>query len=121
MAKKILIVEDDVLLLETMKDRLEAGGYITITAENGKDGSFKAMAEKPDLILADLLMPELDGIGMTKIIRSNSDLKNTPIIVVSALGRDKDIEDAMAAGANDYVTKPYSFADLIKKIESHLK
>ncbi len=119
--KKILIVEDEVMLLEMMKVRIEANGYDVIMAENGKDGSFKAMSEKPDMIIADILMPELDGIGMIKIIRSNSDLKDVPIIVVSALGRNEDVKKALAAGANDYITKPYSASDLLKKIEGFLK
>lgn len=119
--KKILIVEDEVMLLEMMKVRIEANGYDVIMAENGKDGSFKAMSEKPDMIIADILMPELDGIGMIKIIRSSSDLKDVPIVVVSALGRNEDVKKALAAGANDYITKPYSAADLLKKIDGFLK
>jgi DNA-binding response OmpR family regulator len=119
--KKILIVEDDVLMLEMMKTRLEGSGYEVVTAENGKDGSFKAMTDKPDLILADIMMPELDGVEMTKVIRSNSDLKEVPIIMVSALGRNEDIEGALAAGANDYIVKPYSASDLLKMIKDLLK
>ena len=119
--KKILVVEDDLMLQETVRFRLEASGYDVVSAENGKDGSFKAMTEKPDLILADVMMPELDGIEMIKIIRTNSDLKEVPIIVVSALGRGEDVEKAKEAGANDYITKPYSAGDLLKKIESLLK
>ncbi len=121
MAKKLLIVEDEIMLLETMKFRLESKGYEVITAENGKDGSFKAMSDKPDLILADIMMPELDGIEMTKIIRANSDLKDVPIIMVTALGREEDVKRALEAGANDYVTKPYSAEDLLKKVEEFLK
>ena len=119
--KKILVVDDEVMLVETIKFRLEANGYEVITAENGKEGSFKAMSEKPDLILADIMMPELDGIEMVKIVRANSDLKNTPILMFSALGRDDDIKKAMDAGANDYITKPYSADDLLKKIKGQLK
>lgn len=118
---KILLVEDDLMLLEMMKFRLEANGYEIVTAENGKDGSFKAMSEKPDLIITDIMMPELDGLGMVKIVRANSDLKKVPIIILSALGRDEDIKKGMDLGANDYISKPYSAEDLLKKIEVHLK
>jgi two-component system alkaline phosphatase synthesis response regulator PhoP len=119
--EKLLLVEDDVMLIEMMKMNLEAQGYQVITAENGKDGAFKAISEKPDLILADLMMPELDGFEMIKLIRSNSDLKDTPIICVTALGREEDIEKATAAGATDYITKPYVADDLVKKIQTYLK
>ncbi len=119
--EKLLLVEDDVMLVEMMKMNLEARGYQIITAENGKDGAFKAITEKPDLILADLMMPELDGFEMIKLIRSNSDLKDTPIICVTALGREEDIQKAKDAGATDYIVKPYTADDLVKSIKSHLK
>jgi len=122
MTKKIILVaEDDVMLSEISKFRLESLGYDVIIAENGKDGAFKAMSEKPDLMLVDIMMPEVSGIEMIKIVRANSDLKDVPIIVVSALGRNEDIEAAMKAGANDYVVKPYSSADLVKRIANLLK
>ncbi len=119
--KKILIAEDEILLLEIMKERLEANNYDVVLAENGKEGSFKAISEKPDLILVDLLMPEVDGFEMIKIVRGNSDLKETPIIAVSALGRQEDIDRAMKAGASDYVVKPFDTGELLKKIEDYLK
>ncbi|PIR18118.1 MAG: response regulator [Deltaproteobacteria bacterium CG11_big_fil_rev_8_21_14_0_20_49_13] len=122
MTKKIILVaEDDVMLSEISKFRLESLGYDVIIAENGKEGAFKAMSEKPDLMLVDIMMPEVSGIEMIKIVRANSDLKDVPIIVVSALGRNEDIEAAMKAGANDYVVKPYSSADLVKRIANLLK
>lgn len=119
--KKILLAEDEILLLEIMKERLEANNYDVILAENGKEGSFKAMTERPDLILVDLLMPEVDGFEMIKIIRSNSDFQKIPIIAVSALGRQEDIDRAMQVGANDYVVKPFEASELLKKIEDYLK
>lgn len=119
--KKILIVEDEVLMLEMMKMRFEADGFDVITAENGKDGLLKSLSDKPDLMLVDLLMPEMSGIEMIKVLRMNSDLKKTPIIVVSALGRDSDVKEAFDVGANDYIVKPYSYEDLKKKVEKLLK
>ena len=119
--KKILIVEDEIMLLETMKMRLESLDYEVITSENGKDGAFKAISEKPDIIIADFMLPELSGLEMVKIIRSNSDTKNIPVIVVSALGRKEDIEKATAAGANDYIIKPYEVDELFEKIKDLLK
>ena len=119
-ANKILVVDDEVMLLETLRFRLEANDYEVITAENGKEGSFKAMSEKPDLILADIMMPEVTGIEMIKIIRANTDLKDTPVIVLSALGRGEDVQNAMEAGANDYVVKPFETQELLDKIRSYL-
>jgi len=119
--KKILVVEDDVMLLEMIKIQLGEMGYDAITAENGKDGLFKAIQEKPDLIMADIMMPELNGNEMIKLIRQNQDLAKTPVVVVSALGRDQDVDTSMQAGANDYIIKPFFAADLEKLLKKHLK
>lgn len=119
--KKILVVEDDVMLLEMIKIQLSEMGYEAITAENGKDGLFKAIQEKPDLILADIMMPELNGNEMIKLIRQNQDLVKTPIVVVSALGRETDVSTSLQTGANDYIIKPFFAADLEKLLKKHLK
>jgi two-component system alkaline phosphatase synthesis response regulator PhoP len=118
--KKILVVEDDVMLLEMIKIQLGEMGYDAFTAENGKDGLFKAIQEKPDLIIADIMMPELDGNEMIKLIRQDQRLAKTPIVVVSALGRETDVSTSLQAGANDYIIKPFFAADLEKLLKKHL-
>lgn len=118
--KKILIVEDDVMLLEIMKLQVEEQNCTAITAENGKEGLFKAMAERPDLILADIMMPELNGIDMIKMMKQDNNLKDIPIVVISALGREQDIESAKAAGADDYMVKPFLAVDLEKMFRKYL-
>ncbi|MFA4873954.1 MAG: response regulator [bacterium] len=119
--KKILVVEDEVMLAELMKERLEFEGFEILIAQNGKEGLLKAMSEKPALILADLMMPEMDGYEMIRIIRSSSDLNKIPIIVVSARGSNDDIEKATGEGATDYLVKPFSYTVLLKKIRDYLK
>ena len=118
--KRILIVEDEVMIEEVLKARLEFEGFDVIAAENGKDGLLKAISDKPDLILADLMLPGMDGNHMIRVIRSNSDLKGIPIIAVSARGGYDDIEKTMADGANDYIVKPFSAADLVKRVQKYL-
>lgn len=118
--KKILIVEDDVMLLEMIKIQLGEMGYDAVTAENGKDGLFKAIQEKPDLIMADIMMPELDGNEMIKLIRQDQHLAKTPVVVVSALGSETDVDTSLQAGANDYIIKPFFAADLEKLLRKHL-
>lgn len=119
--KKILVVEDEVMLEELIKFRLEREGFEVIMAENGNEGLLKALSEKPDLILADIMLPEMDGNQMIKIIRSNSDLKKIPIIAVSARGGEDFTKQTIAAGANDYVVKPFEGVELVKLIKKHLK
>jgi two-component system, OmpR family, alkaline phosphatase synthesis response regulator PhoP len=119
--KKILVIEDELALLETIRIRLDAEGYDAIVADNGKDGVLKALSEKPDLILVDIMMPEMDGIEVIRILHSTGDFRHIPMIVISALGRDSDIKKAMDAGAEDYMVKPYSQKELLKKIAHFLE
>ncbi len=118
--KKILVIDDEILLLESTKMQLEMNGYDVIATDNAKDGILKAMSEKPDLIISDIMMPEINGIEMTKVIRSNSSLKGIPIIMLSALGRESDVKEAMEAGATDYFIKPYEIDMFLKKIKQLL-
>lgn len=118
--KKVLIVEDEIMLEELLRSRLEFEGYEVISADNGKEGLLKALSEKPDLIMADLMMPEMDGNEMIRIIRSNSDLKNIPIIVISARGTKEDIEKAKADGANEYFVKPFLSEKLLSTVREYL-
>ena len=108
------------MLQEMIKIQLGEMGYDAITAENGKDGLFKAIQERPDLIIADIMMPELDGNEMIKLIRQDQNLKNTPVVVVSALGREQDVDTSIKAGASDYIIKPFFAADLEKLLKKHL-
>ena len=119
--KKILITEDEIMLLEVLKERFEHEGYEIITAEIGSAGLVKAISENPDLFIIDLMMPEMDGFELIKLLRSNSDSKEKPIIVVSALGREKDIKRAMELGANRYFTKPTEPKELSKTIKELLQ
>jgi len=118
--KKILLVDDEYFLLEILKDRLEFHGYETVTASNGKEGVEKAVAEKPDLIFMDIMMPEMDGLEATRLIRANADTKNIPIICLTALGRPSDLENAKSNGANDYMIKPFQAQELLDKIQAYL-
>lgn len=114
--KKILVVEDEVMLSQLIQERLEFEGFDVATAQNGKEGLLKALSEKPSLILADIMMPEMDGSEMIQIIRASQDLKTIPIIALSARGATADIQKTLDLGANDYVIKPFSYIDLLKKI-----
>jgi CheY-like chemotaxis protein len=118
--KKILLVDDEYFLLEILKDRLEFHGYATVTASDGKEGVAVAKAEKPDLIFMDVMMPEMDGLEATKILKACDETKKIPIVCLSALGRESDIESAKEAGADDYMVKPFQAQALLEKIEQYL-
>lgn len=119
--KKILIVEDEVMLEHLLKDRLEFEGFDVVIAADGKEGLLKTMSEKPDMILTDLMLPEMDGNQMIRMIRANSDLKSIPVIAVSAKGSPTDIAQTIADGANDYIVKPFSATALVRVVKKYLK
>jgi len=117
---KVLIVDDEPDCVSIVQCRLEWCHYKVITAENGKDGLEKAASEKPDLILLDTNMPVMNGHDMLERMRKDSILKDTPVIMVTALCDAKDINTASSFGISDYVTKPIDFPKLIEKISKIL-
>ena len=116
--RKILIIDDEPDIVETMKCRLEFCKYKVVTADNGEEGLKKAASEKPDLILLDTNMPVLNGHQMLKRLRNDPELKNIPVIMCTALCESQDIATASAYGITDYVTKPFDYAQLIEKISN---
>ncbi len=118
--KKILLIEDDIVLRENTAELLELSGYKAITASNGKTGVKLAKKNKPDIIVCDIMMPELDGYGALKALSKSKLTKYIPFIFLSAKTENKDIRKGMNMGADDYITKPFSEDDLISAIESRL-
>lgn len=122
MAKKVLIVEDDEFLRSLTAKRLEKEGYEVVVAVDGESANGIAVANKPDLILLDLLLPGLDGFEVLKRARADEVTKTTPIIVFSNLGQREDIEKAKGLGANDFLIKAnFTLDDVIEKINTTLK
>jgi DNA-binding response OmpR family regulator len=118
---KILIVDDERDLVSTVEFRLKFSNYTVITAANGQEGLAKAATEDPDLILLDIDMPIIDGHEMLKQLRANPKLKKIPVIMLTASCNHQDIATASSYGVVHYVTKPFDFAELAKKVESALK
>jgi CheY-like chemotaxis protein len=118
---RILVVDDEPDLISTIKCRLEWAKCHVITAANGKEGLQAAADEKPDLILLDNNMPEMTGPQMLERLKNDPDLKNIPVIMVTALCEPKDIAAVSSHGIAGYITKPFDFADLMNKITSILQ
>ncbi|MDP3778971.1 MAG: response regulator [bacterium] len=118
---KILIVEDEEFLIRALKDNLESEGCSVDTAANGEEAVEHIKKMKPDIILLDLLMPKKDGFYVLEEIKKNSDWKLIPVIVLSNLGGDADIKQALAMGANDYFIKSqHPIEEVIEKIKAYL-
>lgn len=118
---KILIVEDDENIMELISYNLGLEGYSVIKAETGEDGAELTSSESPDLILLDLMLPEMDGLEVCRHIKSNPATKSIPVIMVTAKGEESDVVAGLELGADDYVTKPFRPKELIARIRSVLR
>ncbi len=117
---KILLVEDTDVVVALMNDYLRYKGYEVFIARDGMEGVLLAKKEKPDIILMDIMMPVMDGLEAARRIRADDTLRNTIIIALTALAMPGDRERCLAAGMNDYMSKPIQMQELAKTIESHL-
>ena len=118
--KTILIIEDDTVLRETTAEILELENYKVVTAPNGKRGAEQARIMLPDLILCDIMMPEMDGYDLLKLLSQEEQTKRIPFIFMSAKTEMKDVRKGMDLGADDYITKPFTEEELTSAIESRI-
>lgn len=119
--KKILVIEDTYEVRDNLAEILELANYEVYTAENGKIGVKKAMEVSPDLIICDVMMPELDGFGVLKILDKNPKFRNTPFVFLTAKAEKTDFRKGMNLGADDYITKPFDDVELLDAIEMRLQ
>lgn len=119
--KKILLIEDNLDVRENTEEILSLANYQVITAANGKIGVELAQAEKPDLIICDIMMPELDGYGVLHILSKKEETARIPFIFLTAKTEKSDIRKGMTLGADDYLTKPFDDTDLLNAIETRLR
>jgi two-component system alkaline phosphatase synthesis response regulator PhoP len=119
-SKKILIVDDEVDLVETVRFPLEMEGYHVLVSYNGEDALNQARKENPDLILLDLMLPKLDGYKVCRLLKFDDRYKHIPILMLTAKTQERDKTLGMETGANEYITKPFEMDDLIKKVKAYL-
>tara|TARA_B100000989_G_scaffold210576_1_gene159750 strand:- start:841 stop:1542 length:702 start_codon:yes stop_codon:yes gene_type:complete len=119
--KMVLVIEDEPDIRELIHFNLNKFDYKVQLANNGEKGLKEARALEPDLILLDLMLPGIQGIDVCRVIKSDANLKNIPIIILSALGQEEDIVKGLDAGADDYVTKPFSLDILNARIKTVLR
>jgi CheY-like chemotaxis protein len=116
----ILIVDDEPFNVDVLQQELEELNYQLITAANGREALSKIKSHQPDLILLDLMMPVLDGFAVLAEIKADNDLRDIPVIIVSAADDSKSIVKGIKQGADDYITKPIDAEHLKKKVKEHL-
>lgn len=121
MAKKILVVDDEQNILQMVNQTLTRSGYKVTTSADGKDALEKVQANKPDLIILDIMMPYLDGFEVLQALRRKPETRNTPVIFLTAKNNDMDIFKGWQAGVNCYLIKPFNPSELIKYVKQNLK
>ena len=119
--KRILIIEDNTEVRENIAELLELSNYEVIEAKDGKIGVQKTLEHKPDLILCDVMMPELDGFGVLRILDKKTETADIPFIFLTAKAEKTDFRKGMNLGADDYITKPFDDVELLDAIEMRLK
>ncbi len=112
---KILICEDEEIMLTALEFRLRKQGFKVVKAEDGREAVVKFLEEKPDLVIADIMMPHISGLELIQLIRNKYSSK-VPVIVISALEYDDIVLQAFKLGANDFITKPFKPYELILRI-----
>jgi CheY-like chemotaxis protein len=118
--KKILLVDDAETILMMERMILNKAGYELVTAKNGQEAVAKAASEKPDLILMDVIMPQMNGFEACKQIRANEATKAIPIIMVTTRGEAENVETGFESGCDEYVTKPINGLEIVSKVKSAL-
>ncbi|MBI3914010.1 MAG: response regulator transcription factor [Chloroflexi bacterium] len=116
--KKILVVDDEPKIIQIARDYLQSAGFGVLAAGDGKSALAHVRAEKPDLIILDLGLPEMDGLDVTRALRKESDV---PIIMLTARGEESDKLIGLELGADDYVTKPFSPKELVARVRAVLR
>jgi len=118
--KKILVVDDEADLVETLRFPLEMEGFQVLISYNGEDALSQARKENPDLILLDLMLPKLDGYKVCRLLKFDERYKHIPILMLTAKTQEKDKLLGKETGANEYITKPFDIDELMKKVKAYL-
>jgi len=121
MKQKILVIEDEQDIQTLLEYNLQQAGYEAVLCENGEDGLWLAIEHKPDLILLDWMLPLLSGIELLRQLRNRTDTREIPVIMMTAKGEEGDRLRGLDGGADDYVTKPFSPAELVARIRAILR
>ena len=118
--KRILVVDDEVDLVETIRFPLEMEGFNVLVSYNGEDALNQARKENPDLILLDLMLPKLDGYKVCRLLKFDERYKHIPILMLTAKTQEKDKILGKETGADEYITKPFDIDELMKKVKAYL-
>jgi DNA-binding response OmpR family regulator len=114
---KVLIVDDEPNIVMSLDFLMRKAKYEVFIARNGQEALHIAQAQLPELVILDIMMPDIDGYEVCRQLRSNADMQHAKIVFLSAKSKESDLQQGYAAGANLYLTKPFSTKDLMKKVQ----
>ena len=117
-ATTVLVVEDDPVILRLLEVNFELEGFRVLTAADGAQGIEIVRAERPDVIISDIMMPRVSGLELVQAVRADAELAGTPIILLSAKAQSADLKAGLDAGADDYITKPFEPLDLVDRVNA---
>jgi two-component system sensor histidine kinase/response regulator len=117
---KVLIVDDELFNIDYLQQELEEGNYDLVTAYNGTEAVEKIKQERPDLVLLDLMMPVMDGFAVLRQVKADPDLRDIPVIIISAANNSRSVVKGIKLGAEDYITKPIDERLLLQKVKEYL-
>lgn len=121
MTRRILVIDDEAVLAETIAYNLEQAGYEVLTAVDGASALEMARREKPDLIILDLMLPEMDGLDVCRQLRQEQGTTTTPILILTAKSEEIDVVVGLEVGADDYITKPFGRRELLARVRAMLR
>jgi DNA-binding response OmpR family regulator len=119
--ENILIIEDEATLVNNVADKLRAEGYNVSIAMDGETGWEKVRAEKPDLLVLDIMLPGLDGLSLCRMVRNDANINSTPIIMLTARSTEIDKIIGLESGADDYISKPFALGEFLARVRAVLR
>jgi len=115
---KVLVIDDDPVILELLRVNFEIEGFDVISAADGQEGFERAQADRPDIVISDIMMPRRDGLQLLHDLKSHPDTQDLPVILLSAKAQKNEVQQGIDLGADDYITKPFDPLELIDRLNA---
>ena len=117
---RVLVVDDDPVIVELLRVNFEIEGFDVVSAGDGREGLERAVLDRPDVVLSDIMMPRVDGLELVSQLRTDPRTRSMPVILLSAKAQNAEVQQGLEAGADDYVTKPFDPLELIDRVNAVL-
>ena len=117
---KVLVIDDDPVIVELLRVNFEIEGFEVVSAADGREGFDRARADRPDVVLSDIMMPRSDGLQLLSRLKTDAATKSLPVILLSAKAQNAEVQQGLDMGADDYVTKPFDPFELIDRVNAVL-